>query len=183
MYSVFFKKDGKIYCFIKSASRMRRHKIWYEILFLSDALGYFVKSLLKGFISLDMRFAHFVKNDCRTVLRSNFKLTAYMVLDKFTHEFIVFIFHKIIVAYSGANEHFFYSLDLSYFAKHSQIFGMIGFEGRAGSWCEAFLSHAKSAAKLLFARGVTKISCRSADIVDISLEIGHFCYTFRFFED
>lgn len=123
---------------------MRRHQIRNEILLFSDALCYFVETLLKSLVCLYMRLSHFIENDRRTMLRSDFELSADVIFYKLAHEFVVFILHKIIVAYAGADENSFYSLDLSYFAEHSQILSVVGFKRRAGCRCETFFSHAKS---------------------------------------
>ena len=59
---------------------------------------------------------------------------------------------------------------------------MVDFKCGTGSWCKTFLAHAESFGYLLIAGRAAEISGRTANIVYISLEIGHLSNSFSFFE-
>ena len=60
---------------------MRRNQIWHKILFFAKFLIDFVKLSLKLFINSKRWFVHKFKHIVFSMLRSNFKLTTYVMLD------------------------------------------------------------------------------------------------------
>ena len=58
-----------------------------------------------------MRLAHFVKNNIAAMLRSDFQLTAYMLLYQFLEEAVVLVLKKVVKAYAASDK------DALYFRK------------------------------------------------------------------
>ena len=116
------------------------------------------------------------------MLGSYFELTAYVMLYKLTHELVVLVLHKVVVAYSRTDEHSLYALYLTYLPEKCKVFRMVGFQRRTRSRCKTFLTHTESLAELFFAGGMPEIGCRPSNVMYVTLEIGHFCYSFNLFK-
>ena len=115
------------------------------------------------------------------MLGSDLELTADVVSDKLLEEPIVAVGKQIVKSDSRAHEHLFYLRKRLDSLKELYVFGVICDKILARSGREALASRADSVAKLLFAGRVAEISRRAANVVDIALEIRHFCYLLCFF--
>ena len=59
--------------------------------------------------------------------------------------------------------------------KHTHIFGMVYFKIFARCGCKALFSGANAVLLLLFAGGIAEVCRRTANVVYVSLKVGHFC--------
>lgn len=73
----------------------------------------------------------------------NFKLTADMIFYEFSYKFVVFVFHKVVIAYSRTYENTLYALYLTDFSENFEIFGVVSLYSGAGSGGKAFFAHTK----------------------------------------
>ena len=124
----------KAYCLLQRTARVRGHEIGNEILFLSDALCYFIKTLLKAVVGFDVGLAHFVKDCIAAVFRCNFKLTAYVFLYKLLEKAVVLILKQIVKANAASYKYTLYLRKGSQFPEHGKIFRVVCFKSRAGRW-------------------------------------------------
>lgn len=72
-----------------------------------------------------MRFSHFIKDYCGAMLRRDFKLSADVILYEFTHEFIVLVLYKVVIADTRTYKHALYALDCANFTQHIEVLGVI----------------------------------------------------------
>ena len=89
----------------------------------------------------------------------------------------------IVKAYAGAYENTLHSLDCRCAFKQMNVFRMVGIQ--IGTWLreEALAVGTGSQLFLLFAGGMAEICCRTADVVNISLEPGQLCQFFDLVND
>ena len=107
------------------------------------------------------------------MLGRNFKLSRNVVADQFSEKAVIFVVHQIVKTDSGADKYlfdFWYLLDLF---DQLDILFVICFKIFARCGRKAFSVRANTAFKLFIAGWIAEISCRTANVVDITLEIRH----------
>ena len=159
---------------------MRAHQIGHKILL---AAQFFVDAgipLAELLVHLEGRLAHVVQGVVAHVLRRDLQLTGDVVLDQFAEERIVLFGHHVVVAQTGAHEHFLHALDAAQLTQQFEVIRVVGLDVLTGGGEQAALVLAAAVFLLLFAGRKAEIRGRAADIVDIALESGHlgdlFCF-------
>lgn len=123
---------------------MRGHKVGHKILFLSYLPCHTVIFLLEALVGFNVRLAHFIKHHCGAMLWSDLKLSADVVFYKLTHELVIFILYKIIVANAAADKNLFYLWYLTKLPQHFKIFCMVNNKRLAGLRSKTFFTLAKT---------------------------------------
>ena len=153
---------------------MRRNEIRYEILVFSlffVELPVFRDEL---FVNPKRRLIHTVKHGVVDMLGRDFKLTADVIGYEFPEKRPVGIVHKIIESYSAPDENL---PDLGQSPEPSQkrkIPAVIDFKVRTGFPTYTLPVGTNAAFELFIARGTAEIRRRTAYVVNIALEVGHF---------
>ena len=140
---------------------------------LAEGFGQFKVTLAEFLVHAEVGLAHTAKNRGRTMLGRDLELTADVVAYKLLEKALIGICKQIVEADARADKYLLYPRQrLDSFDK-LDVFGVICHEVLAGRGREALARRADSVAELLFAGGVAEVRRRSADVVDIALEIGH----------
>ena len=134
-------------------------------------------------IDVPAGFSHDGEDPGTDMLRGHFQLSADMMLTQFPKERIGWISHDIVVAESGTDEYLFDARQPANFPQQLNIIRMIYLEVRAGLWKQALPVFACPGFQLLLACGMPEIRGRTADIVNIALEIRHLRNSFRLAEN
>ena len=130
-----------------------------------------------------MRLAHKVKNAGAAMLRSNLKMSAYMIFHQIFKERIVFVGHYIVIAYAGADENRFYFWQGAQLPQNFKIFAVVGNKSGAGSWRKALFSGAKTKLYLLVAGRTAEIRRRAAHIVNVPFKPRVFSHKLCFIQN
>ena len=102
-----------------------------------------------------------------------------MVLTHFAEEGIVRICHNIVKAYAGAYENLFYTIQTSELSQQRKIVAVIHLKILTRLRKQALPVSTDTLCKLFVACRAAEICSRSADIMNITLEVGVFYYYFR----
>ena len=105
------------------------------------------------------------------MLGCDLKLSADIIPYKLFKERIVLIKHKIVKAYPGSYEYFFHTPDCFDLLYKLKIFRVIYLQIFARCGRQTLSVCANAVFQLFIAGGITEICRRSADIMNISLEI------------
>ena len=130
-----------------------------------------------------MRLSHFIKNSGGAMLRSHLELTADVVFHQLTEESVVGIPQHIIISYSRSDKHFFHLWQASDCSENIKILAVVGMQSLARSRRKTFFTLAKTFFKLNKTACISEIGGRTADIVDISLEVRLFGQKLCFSDD
>ena len=134
-------------------------------------------------IDVPAGFSHDGEDPGTDMLRGHFQLSADMMFTELPKKGIGWISHDIVVAESGTDEHLFDARQPANFPQQLNIIRMIYLEVRAGLWKQALPVFACPGFQLLLACGMPEIRGRTADIVNIALEIRHLRNSFRLAEN
>ena len=107
------------------------------------------------------------------MLRRDLELAADVVADELSEKVRAFVGKHIVIPYAGADEHLFHLRHGGNGIEQLYILGVVGFEIFTRFRRETSAVQAHPVLQLFVAGGVSEIGSRSADIVDISLEIRH----------
>ena len=117
------------------------------------------------------------------MFRRDLELTADMITDKLLEKFIVFIVNEVVEANTRTDKDLFDFGERTDAAKQMQILAVVDHEVFAGLGRKAFSALAHTAFFLSLAGGRAEVCGRAADVMDITLEIGHFGEDFGFFQN
>ena len=117
------------------------------------------------------------------MFRRDFELTADMITDKLLEKFIVFIVNEVVEANTRTDKDLFDLGERTDTSEQMQILAVVDHEVFAGLGRKAFSALAHTAFFLSLAGGMTEVCGRTADVVDVTLEIGHMREHFRFAHD
>ena len=131
--------------------------------------------LFKLLVNLNRRLAHHHKSIICTMLGRNLKLTRNVMRNKLTEEGIVVIVDKVIKANTRSYKHLFDTRKRLYLTKKMSILAVINLKVLTGSRSKALAILTNTVFKLSVARGITEVGSRTAYVMNIALEIGHFC--------
>ena len=117
------------------------------------------------------------------MLGRDLQLSANVITHEILEKFFVFIENEVVKADARADKDLFDARNGTDLAEHTQIFGVINDEifTRLGRKTFSALTHA--AFFLSLAGGMAEVCGRTANVMDITLEIGHFGEEFCLFED
>jgi len=105
-------------------------------------------------------------------------LTADMMANKLFEKLLVIIGDKVIKADTRTYEHLFNLWQSAKLSKERQIIAMVNPCGRAKLGCHTFFIGAGAALCLTLAGVLSKVCGRTANIMNVSLKIGHIGYFF-----
>ena len=137
--------------------RMRAHQIGHKILFTAQLFVDAGISLAELLVHLEGRLAHVVQGVVAHVLRRDLQLTGDVVLDQFAEERIVLFGHHVVVAQTGAHEHFLHALDAAQLTQQFEVIRVVGLDVLTGGGEQAALVLAAAVFLLLFAGWEAKI--------------------------
>ena len=107
------------------------------------------------------------------MLGSNLELARGVMCNELTEEGVILIKNKIIKSDSRAHKDLLYALDALYLAKHMRILRMVNLKVLTWGGSKALFTRTNAARSLLVTRGITEVCGRSANVVYITLEVGH----------
>ena len=125
-------------------------------------------------VDREIGLAHIGENTCRAMLGRNLELSRNVVADELAEEGVVGVCHEVVKADSRADEYLFDSGNSLDRLDQIVIFLVIDLEVGAGLGREAFAVRANAAFELFIAGGSAEIRRGTADVVYVTLEIGHF---------
>ena len=129
------------------------------------------------------RLAHIFQHLIGNMLRSYTKLSAYMIFGKFIKKSLVRVCQHIIETHTGTDKYFFYFWKIPELTKKRNVIFVI--RGQILTWLrkQTMTVLANASGQLFLAGRLAKVRCRSAYIVDISLEIFLLGHVDRFFQN
>ena len=183
MDAVVPEKQGQLYRLLEGAAGGGGHEIGDEILLFADALGDLVEPFLKRLIALDVGLSHFVQHHVADVFRCDLQLTAYVFRHQFLEKGVVLVRHHIVEPDAGADKDTLDPGQLSQLAENAQVFAVVHLQCLAGFGSKALFPRTHPGFCLLFAGRQPEVCGRTAHVVDIALEVGHFGDLFCLFQD
>src|SRR5574344_238950 len=136
----------------------------------------------KLFVHFVRAFPHKAEHAVAYVFGRNFKLAGNVMFAQFAEKCSVFVHHQVIKPDAASDKNFLYSWPRAAFAQKLNVLAVVNFHVRARVCPHAVSVRASSALRLKLACVVAEVCSRSANVVDISLELRVVRHLFCFAE-
>lgn len=174
---LFVKIFREFYRVFECAPGVGGHQVRNRVLLFAEFFVYFVKLIDKTFVYAVFGLAHIVQNIVRYMLGSNSELTAYVVTAKLVKKAFVLVRKQIVKANTRTDKDFFHLWQGAELTQKLQIIAVRNLHVLAWRGIKTLAALAYTVFKLFLARRRAKICGRSADIVNISLKVGHLSHS------
>ena len=165
------QKFRELHGVLERAAGVGRHEVGNEILLAPVLFVHGAVLVPEFFKHVEVRLSHVVEHARHAVLGRDLELAGDVVFDELGQKGTSLVLEQIVIPDARADEDLLHAGDRAKTTQQLDIFRVVGIEIFAGVGGEAVFVAAHAALQLILARRMAEVGARTADVVDVALEL------------